>query len=377
VGDFYVLYAKHETESTKKIIQEMLQKWERGDSSTISLWKKMNKWALDGFKQTYERLGIKFDKYYLESNHYNEGKDTVREALKKKIFNTDENENIVAKLDKYQLPDKVVLRADGTSVYVTQDIHLAKLKFDDYKFDRSVYVVGNEQDLHFKQLFKILDLLGYKWSDRCHHLSYGMVNLPDGKMKSREGKVVDGDDLMDEIVGVAKKEIKARHKKLGDKELDERAEKIGIGAIRFHLLKTDPVKNIMYDPKESISFDGETGPYIQYATARISSIFKKVGGGKVGAGDLSLLNSPAEKDLMFLLSKFSEVVGAAASEYRPSVLCRYLVDLTHGFNNFYEKCHILSEKDDLKQARLELIASVRQVLVNGLSLLGIEALDEM
>jgi len=379
VGDFYVLYAMHQDDDSEKEIQDMLQKWESGDQETRELWKKMTKWALDGFDETYKRLGIKFDKVYYESEYYDIAKKVVEKGLKDGVFTKDSDENVVAELEKFKIPDKVVLRADGTSIYITQDIYLAQMKFKDYKIDKSVYVVGNEQNLHFRQLFKILELLGNKWADKCYHLSYGMVNLPEGKMKSREGKVVDGDDLMDEIVNLAREEVKKRYKDIDNEEIEKRANMIGLGAIRFYLLRVDPVRDVMYDPKESISFDGETGPYVQYAHARCCAIFRKAGieAAKIGKVEFSLLKQDVEQELVKLLADFPNVVDEAAENYKPSSLCHYLIRLAQKFNDFYNQCQIVKEKDDLKNARLMLVDSVRIVIKNGLSLLGVEAPERM
>ena len=271
VGDYYVMFSKKANDSLNKEAQELLIKWESNDKSTLSLWNKMNKWALTGFDQTYKRLNIKFHKTYYESDYFDKGKNIVNKGLKKKIFDKDEEDNVMADLSEYNLPNRILLRKDKTSVYITQDLALAELKLKDYNPDLSIYVVASEQNLHFKQLFAILDKLKSKISDKCHHLSYGMVLLPEGRMKSREGKVVDADTLLDEVVNLAEDELKSRKRKI----TEQKKSQIGIGALKFYLIKIDPIKDIVYDPKESISFTGDTAPYVQYAHARICSIIKK------------------------------------------------------------------------------------------------------
>ena len=376
VGDFYVLYAKKDNSKLAEEIQEMLKKWEEGDKETKALWKKMNNWALQGFNETFKRLGIKFDKVYYESDYYDKAKDIVLKAYNKGIFKKDKDGNIIAKLEKYGLPDKIVLRADGTSIYITQDIYLAKMKFDDFKLDKSIYVVGSEQNLHFKQLFKILELLKLTKQDNCYHLSYGMVNLPEGKMKSREGNVIDADNFMDEIIDEAKKELKKRYK-LNKKELEKRAEIIGLGAIRFFILKTDSSKDMLYDPKESVSFEGETGPYIQYTYARLCSIQRKYNQKISTKIDFSLLNQEIEQLIITQLSKFPDIVKEAANSYKPHFVARYLLDLAQLVNEFYHSCPILKADQRIKEARLLLIECVRNVIKLGLQLFDIKVLAIM
>ncbi len=358
----------------------MLRKWEQGDPETIKLWKKMNNWAFNGFDQTYKRFGIKHVKVYNESDYYKQGKKLVMDELKKGIFEKDEKGNIFVNLEKYNLPNKILLRSDGTSVYMTQDLILAKLKYADFKMDKSIYVVGSEQKLHFKQLFKILELIGFKNYDGCYHLAYGMIALPEGKMKSREGTIVDADNIVEDMIALAKKEIQKRHE-LDKKEIDKRAEQIGLGALKFFILKYDALKDFVFNPRESISFEGETGPYIQYAHARICSILRKFGEkidkSFVDKTDLSLLKEKEETELIKLLGKFPDVVENAADSYKPSLIARYLLDLSQSFNEFYHIHQILKEKQELRNARILLINSIRQVLKSGLNLLGIEAPERM
>jgi arginyl-tRNA synthetase len=375
VGDFYVLFNKKSKDNPEleKEAQELLVKWEKKDKDTIKLWKKMNSWVYQGFNETYSNFGIKFDKLYYESDLYLHGKEIILKNLNKKFLEKDDGA-IVARLEKYNLPDKVLIRADGTTIYMTQDLFLAKKKFDDFKLDSSIYVVGSEQNLHFKQLFKILELLEYEWAKNCHHLSYGMVYLPEGKMKSREGNVVDADDFIKIMIGLAEKEIKKRNK-IPKKELEKRANKIGLGALKFYLLKTDPNKDMNYDPKESISFEGETGPYVQYTYARISSILRK--DNKVSDKiDFSLFGN-AEKQLIKKLGNFPETISKSAESLKPSYICNYLTDLCSSFNEYYHKYPILKSDEGVKKARLLLISCIRIVIKKGLFLLGIDTLEKM
>ena len=382
VGDFYVLYNRKlkENPGLDKEAQDMLRKWESGDKETLELWKKMNNWAIKGFNETYKIFGIKHDKTYNESQHYDKAKDIVLDNLKKGIFKKDEEENIYAELEKYNLPNKILLRADRTTVYMTQDLMLAQLKYNDFKMDKSIYVVGSEQKLHFKQLFKILELIGFKNYDGCYHLAYGMIALPEGKMKSREGTIVDADNIIRDMINLSKKEIEKRHD-INKKEIEGRSKQIGLGALNFFVLKYDALKDFVFNPKESISFEGETGPYIQYAHARICSILrkfeKKIDKSFIDKTNLSLLKEKQETELIKLLGKFPDVIKNAASSYKPSLIARYLLDLSQSFNEFYHIHQILKEKEELRNARILLIDSVRQVLKNGLNLLGIEAPERM
>ena len=380
VGKFYVMFAKKADEKPEleQEAQELLKKWEAGDKETIALWKKMNKWVYDGFDETYKKLGIKFDKYYYESELYKEGKDIVMDGLKRGVFEQLEDDEgaISANLDKFKLPKKILVRGDGTTLYMTQDLYLAKKKFSDLKCDSSLYVVGSEQNLHFQQLFAVLDLLGEKFAKDCSHLSYGMVNLPEGKMKSREGKVVDADDLVREMEELARYEIKLRHKDLKDKELNDRSYKVGLGALKFFILKMDPIKDMMYNPEESIAFEGETGPYVQYTIARINSIFRKHGKNidpkvKFGAFQEDGLA------LIKILQNFPDVIQEAASHKRPSNVARYLIELSQAYNEFYHSSPILQEIEPIMQARLLLSYCVKEVLIKGLDLLGINYVEEM
>lgn len=377
VGDYYVLFNKKlkEKPELEKEAQELLEKWEKNDKETRALWKKMNKWAVDGMFETYKRYGIKIEKPYFESDTYLKGKNIVLDGLKKGVFEKDKEGNVVVDLEKERLGKKVLLRANGTAVYITQDMALAGIRYKDYKMNKMIYVVGNEQKYHFNVLFKIFKILKYPFADSCYHLAYGMVYLPEGKMKSREGKVVDADDLMDSMVELAKKEVMKRHKGLQKKEVEKRGEQIGLGALKFYMLKHDSLKDMLYNPDESIKFEGETGPYVQYAHTRICSILSKT---KVsGKADYSLLKDELELKLITLLSQFPNKVIEAANNYKPSVIANYLIELAQTFNSFYVKLPVLKAEKGVKEARLHLILAVKQVLKIGLNLLGIEAPERM
>jgi len=379
VGDYYVMFSQKakENEDLKLEAQEVLLKWENKDKETIELWKKMNSWVLDGFNETYKRFGISFEKEYFESKYYHKGKDIVLSGFKKKIFAKDKTDAIYADLEKYKLPNKVLLRGDETSVYMTQDLYLADLRYKDYKFDKMLYVVASEQRTHFQQLFKILELLKEPYAKNLHHLSYGLVNLPSGRMKSREGTVVDADDIMDETSELAKKEIKKRHKGLSSKEIMKRAEIISLGAIKFFMLKTDSARDVVFNPEESLSFEGETGPYVQYTHARACSILRKAGSKFSTKVNYSLLNQDEELAVIRLLYDFPAVIVKAAKDYKPHHIVNHLIALAQAFNEFYHKCPVISERDEQMKARLLLVDSVRQVIENGLGLLGIDAPVEM
>jgi arginyl-tRNA synthetase len=378
VGDYYVLFAKkaQEDPTLEEEAQKMLVAWEHDDKEVRAIWKKMNKWVLDGFNQTYQRFGIKFEKDYYESELYKFGKDIVMDALKQGIFLRDEKGAIIAPLEKDGLTNKIVLRADGTSVYITQDLYLAQKRFDDFHFDEMIYVTATEQILAFKQLFRILGLLKKPYAQKLYHFSYGMVNLPSGRMKSREGTVVDADDLMDEVCALALSEVEKRYTTLSLAEKKRRAEFIGISAIKFFMLRTDAVRDIIFNPEESLSFEGETGPYLQYTHARACSILRKAGKKSVKC-DYDLLRDESEFKLTKMLSDFSLKVKEAGDHFKVHVLCRYLLDLAQSFNEFYHALPVISDDKELMKARLVLVDCVRQVLANGLKLLGIEAPEEM
>ncbi|MEK6941863.1 MAG: arginine--tRNA ligase [archaeon] len=377
VGKFYVLYHQKEKElpELKTELQEMLQKWEKGDKKVLVLWKKMNKWAEDGFKKTYKDFGSRFDKRYKESAIYKKAKPIIEQGLKKGIFFCDEKGAVLCDLEKFGLGKKTILREDGTSIYITQDLALAKLKFEDFKFDRSVYVVASEQRTYFLQLFKILELLGFGFADKLFHLSYGLVNLPEGKLKSREGKIVDADGLIFDLTELSRKEILSRYMGLSKKEVEKRAAAIALGAIKFYMLKTDPVKDVLFDPAKAISFDGDSGPYVMYSYARAKSILRKEAAPK--KFDAALLAAESEKGILSLLNNFETVVMQSAKGFAPSKLCNYLLELSSAFNTFYHKEPVLTAEKNVKGARLALVKAVSVVLASGLKLLNITPLEEM
>jgi arginyl-tRNA synthetase len=392
VGKYYVRYAQ-EAEKNSNLeneIQQMLQKWEAGDPQTIELWRTMNGWVYDGFAQTYRRFGLIFDVFYYESDTYKLGKDMIEQGLKKKVFTLDSRGNTVFFLpeeefgrDKDGEPKRVtVLRADETALYITQDIGTAVLKITDHNLDYSIYVVGSEQEYHFKCLFAMLAALGYAWAQNCYHLSYGMVYLPEGKMKSREGKIVDADDLIAEMINLANDEIRLRDpdNKLSEAEVKDRAEKIGVGAIKFYLLRVRPAQSINFDPAESISFDGFTGPYCQYAYARICGILEKARPNQtpLSEPDFSLLGNSEEVQLLQKLIQFPEEVKSAVADLNPSKVAAHMFNTAKTFSQFYNKHPVLQAgSDQLIAARLALIKAAAVVLKNGLNLLGVDVLENM
>jgi arginyl-tRNA synthetase len=379
VGKYYVMYNDKvkENPELESEAKEMLQKWEQGEKSVKELWTKMNKWAFDGFHETYKKFSVKFNKEYFESELYLHGKDIILNGLKKKIFSKNDDGAILIDLEKKGMDKKILLRSDGTSVYITQDLYLAQKKFDDFKFEKSIYVVASEQNYHFQVLFEILKQLKSKIADKCYHFSYGMVNLTTGKMKSREGNVVDADNLIDDMVDLAKKETKEKNEEINDKELEIRSKKIAMAAIRFHMLKFDSKKDFTFNPKDSISFEGETGPYLQYTYARTNSIFKKYSSKIDSKVDFSLLKEPEEIKIIKQLGQFNDVINDVGEKYKIHLLVRYLLDLAQQFNNFYHNYPVLKAEEEIKKSRLLLCSCVQQVIKNGLSLLGIEIMERM
>ena len=358
--------------------QKMLRDWEKGDKEVRELWQKMNNWVFDGFDITYKRMGIDFDKTYLESETYLLGKDIIEDGLKKGVFEKREDGAVIAKLGK-KLGEKVVLRSDGTSVYITQDIGTTVKKFKDFTPDTQVWVVGDEQKYHFQVLFEILKKLGYAWADNLKHLAYGMVNLPTGKMKSREGTVVDADDLFDEMYTLAKKATLERAGENIPEDIDERSEIIGMGALKFMLLKFNPKTTIMFDPEASMKFEGDTGPYVQYACARINSMLRKAGS-SVQSNDIqwNLLNSQYEKNISTRISQYPDIMQRAAELMDCSIVVAYLLDLAKDFSRFYRECPVLTaETQELKEARLALSKSIHTVLLDGLTALTINVPQAM
>lgn len=364
--------------------QDMLRKWEANDEAVVSLWKQMNEWVYAGFDATYKRMGVSFDKYYYESDTYLLGKDIVEEGLAKGVFFKKENGSVWVDLTDEGLDEKLVRRADGTSVYITQDLGTADLKYQDFQIDKSVYVVGNEQDYHFEVLFKIMRKLGRSYGDGLYHLSYGMVDLPTGKMKSREGTVVDADDLMQEMIDTAAQHTKELGKIEGfsEEQAEQLYEILGMGALKYFLLKVDPKKRMLFNPQESIEFQGYTGPFVQYSHARIAAILRKAE--QIGVDyqnpNYSGIQSLAESEvaLILLLNDFQKKIQVAADEFSPAVLAQYLFDLAKEYNRFYADLPIFHEKDEAVQAfRVALSALTAKTIKKGMSLLGISVPDRM
>jgi arginyl-tRNA synthetase len=401
IGKYYVLFDKEykmqieelkskglEEEAAKKqapvIIeaQEMLRKWEEGDKATIALWKQMNGWVYQGFEQTYKAIGVEFDKFYYESQTYLLGKDIVEEGLQKGVFYKRPDGSVWADLTGDGLDEKLVMRSDGTSVYMTQDLGTADLKYNDFKVDKSIYVVGNEQDYHLNVLFLILKKLGRPYADGLYHLSYGMVDLPSGKMKSREGTVVDADELVEEMIETAKEHTIELGKIEGftESEAKELYRVLGLGALKYFLLRVDPKKRMLFNPQESIDFQGNTGPFIQYTHARISAILRR-------AKELNLYSDekltpqsivPAEKEVIYQLSLFTERIKEAAESYSPSVIAQYVYDLAKEYNRFYAEVSIFNEPDqDKVKFRVKLSELVARTIKKGMLLLGIEVPERM
>ncbi|OFO58249.1 arginine--tRNA ligase [Porphyromonas sp. HMSC077F02] len=399
VGNYYVLFDKHykaelkeleakgltpeEAERESTLMQEaraMLKKWEAGDEEVRALWKNMNTWVYNGFDETYRRLGVDFDKIYYESDTYLVGKREVLRGLDEGLFVKDPDGSVWADLTPEGYDRKILLRADGTSVYITQDIGTAKLRYEDYPIDQMIYVVGNEQDYHFQVLSIILDKLGYSFGKDLKHFSYGMVELPDGKMKSREGTVVDADDLMDRMIDTALEasEGQGRAVDMSEEERQEMARKVGLGALKYFLLKVEPRKNMLFDPKESIDFNGNTGPFIQYTYARIQSIMRKAEGMDFHATQQVAELLPKEVELVKRLNEFGEVVKQAGAELNPSLIASYAYDLGKQFNQFYHDHSILNEPDEaIRHQRLLLSYLTSEVLKNAVGLLGIEMPERM
>jgi len=402
IGNFYVLFdkeykkelselqaqgfSKEEAETKSALMaeaREMLRKWEAGDMETVALWEKMNSWVYAGFDETYKRLGVDFDKIYYESETYLEGKEQVLEGLSKGVFYKQEDGSVWADLTADGLDNKLLLRADGTSVYMTQDIGTAKLRFDDYPIDKMVYVVGNEQNYHFQVLSLLLDKLGFEFGKGLTHFSYGMVELPEGKMKSREGTVVDADDLIDEMIATAKETSKELGKLDGysEDEANKVSEIVGLGALKYFILKVDPRKNMTFNPQESIDFNGNTGPFIQYTYARIQSVLRKAHEqGIILPENLSasIIISEKEEDLIQMLDLFKSIVKEAAEAYSPALIANYVYDLVKEYNQFYHDYSILREEnEDLKKFRLILSKNIGEVIKTSFALLGIEVPDRM
>lgn len=402
VGDYYVKFdieykkqikelinqGQQEEEAAKnahliKEAQEMLRKWEEGDIEVYNLWQKMNNWVYAGFDVTYKQLGVSFDKIYYESETYLIGRDTVLEGVEKGVLIRKSDGSVWADLTSDGLDKKLLLRSDGTSVYITQDIGTAQLRQNDFSPDRMIYVVGNEQNYHFKVLSLVLDKLGFNWAKDLYHMSYGMVELPEGKMKSREGTVVDADDLMQEMINTSREMSKELGKLEGldENEKEEIFRIIGLGALKYFILKVDPVKNMMFDPKESIDFNGNTGPFIQYTHARIKSVMRKAAEMKISPSqstktDISL--DANEKVLLKLIYEFPETVKDAGDGFNPAVIANYIYELTKEYNQFYHDLSILKEENlEKRNFRLVLSHMTGEIIKTGMGLLGIEVPERM
>ena len=410
VGDYYVSFDKHykaelselmagftaqgmsddeakaKAEAASPLMQEareMLVKWEAGDPEVRGLWEMMNNWVYAGFDETYKKMGVSFDKIYYESNTYLEGKEKVMEGLEKGFFFKKEDGSVWADLTAEGLDHKLLLRGDGTSVYMTQDIGTAKLRFADYPIDKMIYVVGNEQNYHFQVLSILLDKLGFEWGKSLVHFSYGMVELPEGKMKSREGTVVDADDLMEEMISTAKETSQELGKLDGltQEEADDIARIVGLGALKYFILKVDARKNMTFNPKESIDFNGNTGPFIQYTYARIQSVLRKAAESGIVIPEQipsGIELSEKEEGLIQMVADFAAVVKQASEDYSPSIIANYTYDLVKEYNQFYHDFSILREENEaVKVFRIALSANVAKVVRLGMNLLGIEVPSRM
>ena len=398
IGDFYVLFDKHFKEEVKQLqaqgmtedeakeasplmkeAREMLVKWEQNDPEVRKLWETMNSWVYAGFDETYRKMGVDFDKIYYESQTYLEGKELVLKGLEEGKMYRKEDGSVWADLTPEGLDHKLLLRSDGTSVYMTQDIGTAKLRFRDFPIDKMVYVVGNEQNYHFQVLAILLDRLGFKWGKDLKHFSYGMVELPEGKMKSREGTVVDADDLIATMVADAGETAAERLAEMPEDEAREVARKVGLGALKYFLLKVDPRKNMLFNPKESIDFNGDTGPFIQYTYARIRSVLRKAAESGFDA-NTEVLAEPNKKEAALIqkIDDFRNVVAEAGKKYSPAVIAKYCYELAKEYNQFYHDFSILKEENEpVRNLRLELSAVTARTLKAGLALLGIEVPERM
>ena len=375
------LKARASAEANSKA-QDMLVKWEEGDEETVALWSLMNKWTLDGLAESYREMGVSFDKYYYESDTYRLGKSEVMKGLEKGVFYKAEDGSVQIDLADIGLDKKVLLRKDGTSIYITQDLGTAVSRHEDWPFDSLIYVVASEQQYHFKVLFHCLKVLGYDWADELHHLSYGMVNLPSGRMKSREGTVVDADDLLADLASLAKAEIVRKDRESALDDADRTSHDIALGALNYYLLQVAPEKDMIFNPSESISFNGNTGPYLQYMGARISSMLSKFEAVKDEYRDIrfdgSLLSGEDEKALIMAIAGYPEAVRKAALTYDPSVIAALLYDIAKTFSHYYHDNQVLkAETRELVAARIGLSEMVLQTLKNAFSIIGIPFLSAM
>lgn len=383
VGEYYVKYNNWSKEdpTAEEQAQEMLRKWEQEDPEVLDLWAKMNRWTMEGLEETYKNTNISFDQFYFESQVYKLGKEYVQKGLDDGAFYKAEDGSVRIDMEEIGLDSKVLLRSDGTSVYITQDIGTAISRHEDWPFQRLIYVVGAEQDYHFKVLFYVLSKLGFDWTKHLYHLSYGMVNLPDGKMKSREGTVVDADDLLAQLENMALEEIrsKGREDEVGDAQ--QTAHNVALGALHYYLLQVSPKKDMIFNPKESLSFNGNTGPYLQYTTSRISSMLRKANdqGIDIQAGfNAALLTEDQEWDLVKLLGQFPQTVSQAGEELNPSLVASYLYQLAKAFSRFYHDLPVLNHEDpQVVMARLALSKAVLKVMEEGFYLVNIPFMDKM
>ena len=382
VGNYYVIYGELAQEDTKaeERAQDMLKRWEAGDPEIRSLWKTMNGWAMDGLRKSYERTGIHFDTIYYESDTYTWGRDRVLQGLEQGLFYKDGEGTVWVDLDDIGLDRKVLLRKDGTSVYMTQDIGTALKRHTDWPFTRMFYVVANEQNYHFRVLFHLLGKLGQSWAQNLVHLSYGMVNLPEGRMKSREGTVVDADNLLDELHNIAHEEMREKGRLADLRDPEQTAEAVALAAVHYYLLQVSPQKDMIFNPEESLSFNGNTGPYLQYMGARISSMFRKHGGElpPVSAIDWTVLTEDIEWALIKQISRLPETVEAAGTNHDPSLIAAHLYELAKIFSRFYHEHPVLNcPQPELRNARLHLTHAVQEVLRIGFDLINIPFLEEM
>ena len=401
VGKYYVEFDKHYKAEVKELMaqgmeedeakrkaplmveaQAMLLKWEQNDPEVRALWREMNEWVYAGFDETYKKMGVDFDKIYYESDTYLEGKSKVEEGLEKGIFYRRPDNSVWANLTADGLDEKLLLRTDGTSVYMTQDIGTAKLRYQDYPINKMVYVVGNEQNYHFQVLSLLLDKLGFEWGKELVHFSYGMVELPEGKMKSREGTVVDADDLIAEMVAQARETSDELGKldNCSEEMINDICRMVGLGALKYFILKVDPRKNMTFNPKESIDFNGNTGPFIQYTNARIKSVLRKAAdqGVEVVAANEAMEITEKERTLIQMLTNYPNIVRQAGEDFSPALIANYVYDLVKEYNQFYQASPILKEENaEVKNLRLLLSANVAKVITSGMGLLGIEMPERM
>ncbi len=383
VGDYYVKFhelAKSDPKAAEEA-RELLKKWEAGDPDTIELWRRMNGWAIEGIQDTYTKTGVSFDQIYYESETYLSGRDEIMRGLDEGIFTREDDGAVTIDLDDIGLEKKVLLRGDGTSLYVTQDIGTALARYRDQPFDRLIYVVASEQKYHFIVLFHVLSRLGYEWASNLYHLAYGMVNLPEGRMKSREGTIVDADDILAQLAEMAKEEIRQKEREEAVGDLEATASSVALGALNYYLLQSSPLRDMIFNPKESLSFTGNTGPYLQYMGARICSMLRKDAGKNdvpVGSIDAEVMDVPEEWEMIRMIADYPEVITVAGAGYNPSVVTAYLYDLAKVFSRYYHDNPIVTHQDEsVRKARVALAKSVMQVFRNAFALIGVPFLEVM